>query len=632
MLPKRLEETLIRLEELVRKGSFEEVETDEFEIKSVPATGGQWTKIYESINAFLNTRGGFVILGIKESGQGAQRRYELTGWRPEMEQKLTPAAIAAAFRDMDGDPLDLSDSIRALSVRPFLTAQIAILQVAELPDQDKYALLQDRAFQRRATGDHEISESQLARQREFCQQARRARELEVVPGTSLEDIDLEAFNLYLQQVNARSRVEKLKTSLVDAHASLEKRRFLRDGQATVLGLLVCGVQAENRLGFRAQVHCFVDVPNEVARDRQVLSGHVPQLMDETLRYVLRQIHVGLTPHGGGTFLPQYPEDLLREIINNALAHRDYKVDKQVVVSIRPGLDLRIRNPGEIARSLWVVSDPDDPVPIRRLIPSAQAPNPALANVLSTWAKWEGRTAGMSSLVDLCLKNQIGLPEYQLRLNEVELRLPAGTLLDDETTHWFASFDRFFAERLGGGQLTDAQRRVLAYLLKSGRANARGLFTVLLTPDNNHTRELETLRASELVREHSVSDPLYPVYVVCEELSKRDYNREVSSLLGERYARLPTALHQQILQLVHRRTLYCSIPGASAKQAAFELWPEQQGLPHDIRGFDTFYRKIRTLFNWLSREGLLERTPSRRGQTTYQLKTQGPHQQHLLFAD
>ncbi|MFM7162789.1 MAG: hypothetical protein ACKO3P_20760, partial [Planctomycetaceae bacterium] len=212
------------------------------------------------------------------------------------------------------------------------------------------------------------------------------------------------------------------------------------------------------------------------------------------------------------------------------------------------------------------------------------------------------------------------------------RLPAGTLLDDETTHWFASFDRFFAGRLGGGQLTDAQRRVLAYLLKSGRANARGLFTVLLTPDNNHTRELETLRASELVREHSVSNPLYPVYVVCEELSKRDYNREVSSLLGERYALLPTPLHQQILQLVHRRTLYCSIPGASAKQAAFELWPEQQGLPQDIRGFDTFYRKIRTLFNGLSRAGLLERIPSRRGQTTYQLTTQGPHQQHLLFAD
>ncbi|MFM7163352.1 MAG: helix-turn-helix domain-containing protein, partial [Planctomycetaceae bacterium] len=272
MLPKRLEETLTRLEELVRIGRFEEVETDEFEIKSVPATGGQWTKIYESINAFLNTRGGFVILGIKESGQGAQRRYELTGWRPEMEGKLKPAAIAAEFRDLDGDPLDLSDSIRALSVRPFLTAQIAILQVAELPDQDKYALLQDRAFQRLATGDHEISESQLARQREFCQQARRARELEVVPGTSLEDIDLEAFNLYLQQVNARSRVENLKTSLVDAQASLEKRRFLRDGQATVLGLLVCGVQAENRLGLRAQVHCFVDVPNEVASENLPVPG------------------------------------------------------------------------------------------------------------------------------------------------------------------------------------------------------------------------------------------------------------------------------------------------------------------------------------------------------------------------
>lgn len=606
MLPKRIEETLLRLEDLVRAGQFAELETDEFELKSVPATGGAWDKVYESINAFLNTRSGAVILGVRETGQGEARKYEFTGWRSEVEAKLKPEQLRTQFIDSDGHTLDLTESIHPLVIRPFLHGQIAILPIGELSDREKYVFFRGCAYRRLGTGDHAINDHQLAVQLEVRRKSRQARELDVVPGTSVSDLDLQAFNDYLTQLNQGFFVENLKNSLEQARPSLERRSFLKDGQATVLGLLVCGDQSTGRLGLRAQVHCYVNVDQELARDRQILKGTVPRLMEETLRYVRRNIHIGLSPQGGGTQSPQYPEELLREMINNALAHRDYELTKQVFVSIRPGRDLQIRNPGLIPKALRIESPPGEPVAIRRLIPSAQTPNPELANVLSHWNRWEGRSTGMSSLVNLCLKNEIDLPTYQLRLDEVELRLPTGKLLDARLELWLASFDRYIAGHLGGGRLEEAQRRVLAYLIKSQWANDQGLFTVLLTSDNNHTRELTVLRDAGLVHEHVCTNPLYPVYVVAPELVCTNYRSQLAQLLQERFGRLPGALHQRVLEIVYRRQQYSFERGTSAKQASFELWPEQRGEPDDIRGFDRFYRKVRSVFSWLTKVGILLR--------------------------
>ena len=74
-----IDDVLRDLAELVRQGRFEELESDTLEIKPAPAEGGQWRERYKSVNAFLNTRGGILILGIKEEGQGPLRRYVLTG-------------------------------------------------------------------------------------------------------------------------------------------------------------------------------------------------------------------------------------------------------------------------------------------------------------------------------------------------------------------------------------------------------------------------------------------------------------------------------------------------------------------------------------------------------------------------
>jgi ATP-dependent DNA helicase RecG len=71
-----VDEILHQLAELIPQGRFKGLVTEGLEIKPVPADGGEWKDRHKSVNAFLNTRGGILILGVKAEGS---RGYVLCG-------------------------------------------------------------------------------------------------------------------------------------------------------------------------------------------------------------------------------------------------------------------------------------------------------------------------------------------------------------------------------------------------------------------------------------------------------------------------------------------------------------------------------------------------------------------------
>lgn len=611
-----IDQTLNKLSELIRQGRFVELETDGLEIKPVPAEKGDWHEVHKSINAFLNTRGGIVIFGVKEEKTASTRRYVLSGWKPHAEPNLK--AIPRQFTDNRGMKQDLSDCFPPMQIREMEGGRVAILYVDELAADRKYVFYQQQAYKRILTGDHEISGAEIDAQEEFKEEAIHARELQPMPSLTEADLDLTKLNEFIFQLNQPVLVETMKTTIEQARPFLERRRFLKDGAVTVLGALVCAQHPGECLGFRSHLHGYVDIPkpddhtgnsNRIVQDKQDFVDNVLQLMEAGLGYLLRNIQVGVSTKEGGMSHPQYPHSLLRETVNNALAHRDYSIDRQVILIIKPGRHIAIQNPGNLQRKL-LIEHPEDPIPVRRILPEAKPRNPKLADVLRVYRKWEGRAIGMATLVNLCLQNQIDLPYYRLKSDEVCLFLCSGRLLDEHMERLFQSFDGYIEKQMQGNSLTNEQKLVLAYLMKSEWANERLEYTILLTPDNNHYTALLELERAKLISKHSASTANYPIYIVDRVLNNRTYLNELRQMFGIGFDDLAPLL-KQILGVVFRFNHYSKEKTVSAKQASYSLWYES-GVSGGIEQFDTFYRKVRYAFNKLEKGEFITKQPGSRG--------------------
>lgn len=619
---KEVDQILNKLAELIQQGRFVELETEWLEIKPVPKDGGDWKERHKSINAFLNTRGGIVILGVKEEGTGSARRYVFSGWKEHAEPNLKE--IPKLFTDRKGVTQDLSDCFPPMELHDFQGGRVAVLYVRELAADRKFVFYKAIAYKRSLTGDHKISPAEIESQEEFKEEAIHARELQPMPGLTESDLDLQKLNEFIYQLNQPVPVETMKSDLAQARSFLERKCFVKGGAVTVLGALVCAQHPGDCLGFRSHLHGYVDVPllhnnveitAQVVQDKQDFVDNVPQLMESGFGYLLRNIQVGVSSREGGSRQPQYPGTLLRETVNNALAHRDYLIDRQVILAIKPGEHIAIQNPGTFRKSL-LIEAPDDPIPIRRILPEAKPRNPKLANVLRVYQKWEGRGIGMATLVNLCLQNEMDLPYYRLLSEEVRLYLCAGRLLDERMERLFQSFDVYIEERLQGNALNEEQKLVLSYLIKSEWANEELRYTILLTPDNNHFSALLGLERAGLIQEHLRSTPAYPVYVADRVLMTRGYLPEMRALFGVWFDVLDPLL-KNVLGVVYRFNNYSKAGVVSAKQASFYLWYEGNTASGTIQQFDAFYRKVRRAFNKLEKNEFVEKKEGTRG---YLLRT------------
>jgi predicted HTH transcriptional regulator len=580
---------LNKLERCVREGAYESLETDWLEIKPVPSSGGAWDNIRDSICSFLNTRGGVVILGIKDEQQPS-RHFTFTGYTENNSGNLS--LLRSVFKDAKGNPMEVGDCL-IMEVKPFATGQLALVRVSALPEDRKFCFYRGEARERIADRDEKITRQRTDEQEERKREMETYRELQPVQGVNLADLSLQRINELVLLINqGQSKpIEMIKSKIEDAVEFLEKKRFmLRDGRITTLGVLVCCDHPEDRLLFRCHLDAFVDVPNVIAQDKKTFRDNILQLMEAGHGWALRNIQTGVSPEGGGTMVAEYPDKLIRESINNALAHRDYSLNRPVQITIQPRISLSIRNPGQLPNEI-VFEKLDDPIPVRRIFANPRARNPRLADILKWHSKWEGKGIGMSDLVNSALANQIDLPYYIFHsVDELSLHIPSGKVLDEATDAWLDLMDGFIAHKTGNQPLSEEQRTVLAYILKSERANRLGCYTLALTPGNNHFGAIDQLKSAGLIELHSASNRFREVYVVCRDLAADDAQAELRVLFGPEFEALDP-LARQTLNLVLLAEKFSRAGGLNAKQAMRLL---KTRLPEEYRrrGEDEFYRAIR----------------------------------------
>ena len=587
-------ETLSKIEQSINSGLFIDVEKSKVELKDLSTTG-DWKSLNETICAFLNTDGGIVVCGVREK----DKKYYYKGFNRNNESKLIDLQTIY-FKDDNDVLVDVSDSI-LFDYFDFDNGEVAVIAVYPLSDDKKFVKFNNEYYERKLTQDRKISPAKIQQQKEYKTEIEYAKELSIVNEAQIEDLSLDKINYYINLLNKEIRNETLKASHEQAISFLNKQHFIKNKNVSTLGMLVCGDDPFHFLGSRVEVNCYYDTSIDIGKDKKIFRNDVINLMEDTFRYIWGHIKINRTIREGGKSEPEYPEKLIRETINNALAHRDYTIDNFVTVTIEPNQYIEIKNPGSFKEKIKLIHTETE-IAVRRLIPGIpESKNPKLASVLKVFDKIESQGRGMASLVNAALDNQIDLPTYEIKDGLIALKISTGKLVDESTETWVDGFKAYLISKLKT-EITFEHKAVLAYFYKSELVNRQRLFSILLTESNNHFIVIEALKKANLIVEHVASTDENPIYVLDRVLLKIDFTDELITKLGTEYIHYDDAV-KQVLNLIY---LFSKYNNKSLKAA--EITPEvyRRIYGKEIVGktYETLGRKVRNICNKFEKQGIL----------------------------
>ncbi|MEZ0494612.1 ATP-binding protein [Kineococcus sp. TBRC 1896] len=319
-------------------------ETVDLEAKA--AAGGLPKSLPPTLSAFANGRGGHVVLGVDESFDFAPA----SGFDAARTARLLDEVAAREL----SPPLRLDIRIDEVD-----GAQVVVAKVPELTAAAKPCFVVSRgersgSFTRSHEGDRVLTDYESRLLRDNRGQPRH----DVAPtDAGLTDLDDGAVQDLLRRV--RRRQPRIFRNAPDEQVLRQLNVLVpANGQLAVslAGLITLGIYPQQ---FLPQVYVsFVNVPGTTKGDgpaggprfldSQTLTGPLPTVVEDTVAAVLRNSAVAAQVEGvGRTDRYEFPPEVVREAVVNALMHRDYGphgLGTQVQVEMYPDR-LDVLSPG-----------------------------------------------------------------------------------------------------------------------------------------------------------------------------------------------------------------------------------------------------------------------------------------------
>lgn len=314
-------------------------DTTSVEVKR--AAGGV-PRMPETLCAFANMpNGGAAVLGVDE----ADGRFEAVGVHDVANLE---AGLAAQARS-------------AVTPSPHLEFQtfevdgktVEVVHVSPLRLTDKPAFTGGRAYLRQADGDYAMQPHELRMIEVAKLHVDEQVDYDIAPvqGHSQEDLDTNLVTSYVEAVRTHAR--RLR-DMTDEQILRATNVLTASGEPTVAGLYALGHYPQGHFP-ALTVTAAVQLPGGEgsARNRNLedFTGPLPVLLSDSLGWVeenLASIN-RYRPDGHMEVVPELPLNAVRELIANALVHRDLGpntlgMGKQVQIRITPK-SLFIQSPG-----------------------------------------------------------------------------------------------------------------------------------------------------------------------------------------------------------------------------------------------------------------------------------------------
>jgi len=506
-------------------GRLRTARTDLHDIEAKSAAGGLPRSVVESVSAFANAAGGLILLGLDEARDFAP---------VEIDAAKIAADLASACSDQLEPPVRPEIDIVTVDGMPVVVASVDEMPVTRKPCFVKARGIERGSFLRTHDGDRALTTYEV----HVLVSARGQPQDDavVVAGATLTDLDADLVAALLRRLRG-TRGTVFATSSDDQILRLMRVVVDRDdGPAiTLAGLVALGRYPQQ---FFPQLDVtFVAVPTVTGEpladgtrflDNQSIDGPIPTMVATALSAVRRNMKrrsviVGL----GREDKWEYPEEAVREIVANALMHRDYNPlahGTQVRIALYPDR-LEVGSPGglhgPIAREDLLaesVSSSRNAL-LAKLLEDVEVPG-------SGRTVCENRGSGLLATAAALRDAGIEPPELLDLVREFRVVVRNHGLLDDEAVQWLATIDTV--------GLSDRQRLGLAYLRRHSTMTNQQYRTLTGCDALTATRDITAIAARGLIQKSS--DRRWAVWHLVEELDVEPSQRQLDFTDAPRVAR------------------------------------------------------------------------------------------------
>lgn len=441
---------MTKLKDLLKEG---ESETVEFK----PSLS-QMDKITQSISAFSNTKGGVVVVGVSDKGEvlGVDiGKNTIESLANQIKQNTDPMAYPSIC-------VENSDKM-----------QVVIIEVVE--GKQKPVLAFGRAYRRVGRSNQKLGYEEirnLAIETSKVYWDERACE-----AASLMDIDEEKVKWFLKEARHSRGLDINENSPVEE--ALLRLKLLKSGKPTNGAVLLFARDLQQRF-IQSEVKCIrfkgAGVTGEMI-DLRTVGGDVFEQLIEAEKFVFNNIALSAWIEDEKIQRQErweYPPKAIREVLANAISHRDYEISSKVQVRI---FDDRMEfwNPGRLPEG-WNIETLKN---AHESIPR----NPSIAKQFF-WVKYiEEVGTGTNKIIEWCIDWGLPEPEFELKETSFVVTFRKSKLTDK------------YLEQLG---LNERQKKAITYLKEHGKIDRKTYIKICDVEKTLAHKELADMVNKELL--------------------------------------------------------------------------------------------------------------------------------------
>lgn len=449
-------------------------ENQYFERKGLGEKDIKATKIAEELIGMLNADGGVLVFGVSDSGEIQDLN--------QISDKLDE------YRKLIFDFIQPPCHIHLEEV--LVDEKLIFIFHVEHDYERIYSRKDnDKVFLRVADSNRELNREQI-KKLEYDKNIRRFED-EIVPDFDLDDLDNTLLTEYQQKLNFNGNVLDLlyKRNLVKKSGESYQFKksavlvFSKDPERYIPSASVRYVRYE---GTTAKV----GTEHNVIKDQR-FENNIPRLIEELTYFIrasLRDYYFLDLRQGKFQKVPEYPEEAWLEGIVNALCHRSYNVQGNVIYIKHFDDRIEISNSGPLPAQ----------VTIENIKTERFARNPRIARALEDLGYVRQLNEGVSRIYQSMEKSLLAEPEYREQNGNVYLIL----------RNRVSSHDKAISPDVMGSienqwmEFNDTQRAILFYLFTHGSATANDLVEYTQININSIRGYLNAFVVKKLIERHS----------------------------------------------------------------------------------------------------------------------------------